>query len=80
MVLTGGLMSASFTDEMGTSTTDSERVKIQETTRLCVGEERKSPWSLGERILRDGTLNVTLDRSGGSERPGLSGVGRVFDC
>ncbi len=78
MDLTRGERSASLTEEMGLSRTDSERPKMNERMRLYVGEDRKSWWSLGERILRVGMVKVRVAGSGGGGASGVSGTGTGF--
>lgn len=57
---------------------DSEREKTKERISEQVGEERKSSWSRGDKMRREGSVNASADASGGVDNVGVSGIGRGF--
>lgn len=51
------------------------RVKIQDRTSVCVGEDRNFWWSSGDNILRTGIVYEVELRSGGVGSDGVSVAG-----
>lgn len=61
---------------MDSEAQESERENMKDSMRVWVGDERKSPWSCGVSMRRDGLVKSMVESSGGAGSGGVGWGGR----